>query len=320
VYFLQGEETYFIDQFAGYIERHALQESEKSFNQVVLYGRDVNVAAILTHARRFPMMADRQVVIVKEAQGILDLQNEAGSKLMLTYLANPVPSTILVFCYMHKTLDKRRELGKQAEKRATVLTFKRIYENQLPDFISDYVAGRGYRIEDNAIRVLADYVGNDLSRLANEIEKVLMEVSKETVITAAKVMAMVGISKEYNVFELQRALVDRDVLSTTRIVNYFVSNTKRNPPIPMVAYLYSFFSKLLIAVSLGDVNERSLISTLKISPFSAKDYSKASRKFSREKVVENLSLLKQADLKLKGVDSGSASEGDIVKELIHRLI
>lgn len=320
VYILQGEETYYIDLISNYLEEYVLSDSEKGFNQVVLYGKDVTVANILTHAKRFPMMAERQVVIVKEAQDIQDLQKDTGIKLMLSYLANPLTSTILVLCHKHKTLDKRRELGKKADQLAVSLTFKKPYENQLAEFITGYVSEKGFRIEDEAVRVLAEYVGNDLSRLANEIDKVLIDSTKETPIKKDTVMSLVGMSKEYNIFELQKALINNDVYLAARIVAYIERNTKKNPVIPMVAFLYSFFSKVLIAVSLRASSEKELVTALKISPFAARDYSQASRRYSIEKVIENISLLKQADLKLKGVNSGSETEGDILKELIFRLM
>jgi DNA polymerase-3 subunit delta len=320
VYILQGEEVYYIDLISKYIESNVLSDSEKSFNQVVVYGKDVTVSTILTHARRFPMMSDKQVVIVKEAQDIPDLQKETGTKLLLNYLSNPLDSTILVFCHKHKTLDKRKELGKKAEQLAVVLTFKKPYDNQLSEFISEYVSEKGYKIDDAAIGVLAEYVGNDLSRLSNEIDKILIDTDKATVIKSETVMSLVGISKEYNIFELQKAFVTKDIFLASKIVSYFEQNTKKNPVIPIVAFLYSFFSKLLVTSSLPSTESKDLVTALKISPFAARDYSVASKKYTREKLLENISLLKQADLKLKGVNSGSESDGQILKELVARLI
>lgn len=320
VYLLQGEETYYIDLLSDYIEANALSESEKGFNQVVVYGKDVTVATILTHAKRFPMMSEKQVVIVKEAQDIQDLQKEGGTKLLLSYLSNPLPSTILVLCHKHKTLDKRKELGKKADQLAVSLTFKKPYENQLEEFISHYIADRGYRIEDAAIRMLAEYVGNDLSRLANEIDKVLIDSANETPIKPETVMSRVGISKEYNIFELQKAFITKDTYQAAKIAAYFERNTKRNPVIPMVAFLYSFFSKLLVAATLSDTSDKSLVTALKISPYAARDYSTASRRYSLAKIIDNITLLKDADLKLKGVNSGSMEEGEILKELVFRLM
>ncbi len=320
VYTLQGEETYYIDLISKYIEAHALSESEKSFNQVIVYGRDSPVQTILTHARRFPMMAERQVVVVREAQDIPDLQKETGAKLLLDYITRPVPSTVLVLCHKHKTLDKRRELGKKIDQLTVSATFKKPYENQLADFVLDLMKERGAKIDDAGVQMLCEYIGNDLNRLCNEIDKVLIDAQPGETISAEKVMAKVGISKEYNIFELQKALIQKDILLASKIVNYFESNTKKNPIIPMIAFLYSFFSKLLIASAAVDKSERGLITALKISPFAAKDYTNALQRYSLTKIAENVSLIKNADLKLKGVNSGSESDGQILKELVFRLM
>lgn len=320
VYVLQGEETFYIDLIANYIEANAIQDSERSFNQVIMYGRDATVAAILTNAKRFPMMAPRQLVIVREAQEIIDLQKDTGSKLMLDYISRPVPSTVLVLCHKHKTLDKRRELGKKIDQLTTSATFKKAYENQLPPFVSEYVKDKGFKIDDGAVRVLCEYVGNDLNRMANEIDKVLIAVSTGETISADNVMNQVGISREYNIFELQKALIQKDSFQANKIVNYFEGNTKKNPVIPLVAFLYSFFSKLLVASTSADRSERGLVSLLKISPFAAKDYSAALNRYETSKIMDNISSLKQADLKLKGVNSGSESEGQILKELVFKLM
>lgn len=320
VYTLQGEETYYIDLISNYIEAHALSESEKSFNQIIIYGKDSPVHAILTHARRFPMMAERQVVIVREAQDIPDLQKETGGKLMLEYISRPVPSTVLVLCHMHKALDKRRELGKKIDQLTVSATFKKPYENQLPDFVLELVKDRGAKMDDAGVRVLCEYIGNDLNRLSNEIDKILIDTTKGETISAEKVMTKVGVSKEYNIFELQKALIQKDFLLSAKIVNYFESNPKRNPMIPMVAFLYSFFSKLLVAASASDKSERGLVTALKISPFAAKDYTNALQRYPIFKIAENISLIKEADLKLKGVNAGSESDGQILKQLVFRLM
>lgn len=320
VYFLQGEETYYIDLIAGYIENNVLDPAERGFNQVIVYGKDSPVNVILTHARRFPMMAERQVVIVREAQDIPDLQKETGTKILLDYFKRPVPSTVLVFCHMHKTLDKRKELGKTAEKITNVLTFKKPPESQLPSFVAEYITGKGMSVDPQAVQLLCESVGNDLSRLANEIDKVLIGLSKGDTITGELVMNKVGISKEYNIFELQRALVTRDRLHLARLVNYFQANTRKNPAIPMVAFLYSFFSKLLIASAAKATDERTIVSVLKINQFAARDYSNALRHYSLMRIVENIGYLREADLKLKGVNSGSSSEGEVLKELVLRLV
>lgn len=320
VYVLQGEETYYIDLISDYIEAHALRESERSFNQFVIYGREAPASVILGHARRFPMMAERQVVIIKEAQDIPDLQKEAGAKMMLDYLAKPAPTTVLVLCHKHKALDKRRELGKKVDQLAVSAVFKKPYDSQLPDFILEYLNDRGVEIEEPAIRVLQEYVGNDLQRLANEMDKVLTGLTHGGIITADRVMSQVGISREYNVFELQRALITKDGLLAARIVAYFEGNTKKNPVIPAVAFLYYFFSKLLMASSAAEKSENGLVSLLKISSFAVKDYINALRLYPTGKIIENISLIKEADLKLKGVNSGTDDEGQILKELVFRLM
>lgn len=320
LYLLQGEETYYIDLIADYIEKHALSESEKSFNQVIVYGKDAPVNVILTHARRFPMMAERQVVIVREAQDIPDLQKEAGSKLLLDYAARPVPSTVLVLCHKHKTLDKRRELGKKLESLTEGATFKKMYDSALPAFVEEYVTSKGYSIDDKGVRVFCEFVGNDLNRLANEIDKVLISAPAGQELTGDKIMSQVGMSREFNIFELQKALIFKDTMQVARIVQYISSTTKRNPVIPLVAFLYSFFSKLLIASTSKVQGERELVTLLKISPFAAKDYSAALSRYSTASIMNSIGLLKEADLKLKGVNAGSISEGDILKELVFRLM
>lgn len=319
VYFLQGEETFYIDVIANYIEEHALPPAEKSFNQVVVYGKDAAMAPILTHARRFPMMAEKQVVIVKEAQEIQDLNKDSGSKLLLDYLKNPVPSTILVFCHKHKSLDKRKELGKKIDQYTTALNCKKIYDNQLPEFVGEYAREKKITIEDRAVMALCEYVGNDLHRLTNEIDKLLIAAQGNN-ITLEQVMNGVGVSKEYNIFELQKALIRKDTLLANKIVNYFEANTRKNPVIPVVAFLFSFFSKLLAASQCTDKSEKGLVSALKISPYAAKDYLAALRQYPPDKIISTISSLKDADLKLKGVNSGSDTEGQILRELVFRIV
>jgi DNA polymerase-3 subunit delta len=320
VYLLQGEETYYIDLISNYIEQNVLSDADKGFNQVILYGKESPVSTILNHAKRFPMMAERQVVVVKEAQDIPDLGKEAGQRLLLDYFTRPVPSTLLVLCHKYKTLDKRKELGKKADQLTLSATFKKSYDNQLPEFVNEYVSGKGFAMEDRAVQVLCESVGNDLNRLANEVDKMLIGKKAGEQIDAAYVMSQVGMSREYNIFELQKALISMDIYKIIRIADYFAGNTKKNPLIMMVAFLYSFYSKLLMAAAHGGASEKELVSILKISPFAARDYTNALRNYSLAKIVENISLLKETDLRLKGVNSGSENESQILRELVTRLV
>lgn len=320
VYFLQGEESYYIDLISDYIQENVLSEADKGFNQVVVYGKDATMSTILTHARRFPMMAERQVVIVKEAQDIQDLNKEIGGKLLLDYLSKAVPSTVLVFCHKYKSLDKRKELGKKIDQLAVTLTTKKLYDNQLPDFVSEYVSGKKVSIDDRAVQAFCEYVGNDLNRLTNEIDKVIISLQPGEGISVEKVMNQVGVSKEYNIFELQKAILNRDTLLANKIVNYFESNTRKNPMIPVVAYLFSFFSKLLMATQASDKSDKGLASELKVSPYAVRDYSLALRQYPLPKIIDNISSLKEADLKLKGVNTGSDKEGQVFRELVWKLM
>lgn len=321
VYFLQGEETFYIDQIAEYVENNVLTETEKGFNQTIVYGRDVNISDILSHARRFPMMAERQVVIVKEAQNISDLNRESGSKLLLDYLNNPSPTTVLVFCHKNKTLDKRKALGKSIEKLAISVTSKKIYEDKLPQWIEAYVKSKSCTISHKAVRMLADAVGTNLERLSNEIDKVIINLNEGNEIDESLIQKYVGISKDYNVFELQKAMAAKDILKANRIVAYFESNAKKNPVIPIIAVLFSFYSKLLIATGQKDKSPQGIASALKMNSFFAQDYIRACNLYSIVQVVRAIHYLRVADLQSKGVDSsGSVSDGQILRELVFKLL
>ena len=320
VYFLQGEETYYIDLISDYIEDNVLNESEKGFNQTLMYGRDVMMNEVLTNARRFPMMAERQVVIVKEAQQIGDINKEGGQKILIDYLKNPAQTTILVFCHKNKKLDKRKALGKQIEKLAVTVTTKKLYDNQIPAWVEGYIKSRGFTITPKSVQMLAEAIGNDLERLSNEIDKMLINFKEKVEIDEHVVQQYVGISKDYNVFELQKALMVKDVVKANKIINYFEANARKNPIIPIIATLFSFYSKLLMAYSTQDRSERNLASVLRVNPYFIKDYVTALRYYDMQSVIRNISFIKQADLKSKGVNNVSADEGQILKELVFKLI
>lgn len=320
VYFLQGEEPYFIDKIAGYIEKNVLTETEKGFNQVVMYGKDTEMNAVLSNARRYPMMSDRQVVIVKEAKEVQDLNKQQAQAMLEQYVKNPLPSTILVFCHKYKTLDGRKSLTKTLDKHAVLVTTKKLYDNQLPDWITQYLSETGFTIERKAAFMLAEFIGNDLERMANEIDKVLINFQEKIQLDAALIQKYVGISKDYNVFELQKALTVRDVVKANRIVQYFESNPKNHPVIPMIAMLFSFYSRLLLIHHSGERSDGGIARLLKINPFFAKEYLLAIQHYSLPVVIRNISFLREADLRSKGVDSGGLTEGQLLKELVFKLM
>ncbi len=320
IYFLHGEEPYYIDLISNEIEKKALPEAAKGFNQVVLYGKDVNMNDILGNARRFPMMSDRQVVIVKEARNIEGLGKEEADQKLIQYLANPQPSTILVFCHKHKALDKRKSLFKALEKHAVVLTSNKLYDNQLPDWIRGYVKEKGHGITDKAVFMLAEFIGNNLERLSHEINKLLINISENTEINDFLIQKYIGISKEYNAFELQKAVAVKDALKANKIVRYFEANPKSNPVIPIISIFYIFFSKLLILHQTQDKSEQNLAMVLKTNRFFVKDYLTGAKNYPLLRVVSIIHDLRFADMQSKGVNASNVPDGQILKELICRML
>lgn len=320
VYFLQGEEAFYIDQITNYIEEHCLQEADKGFNQTVLYGKDVSMGQVITNARRFPMMSDRQVVIVKEAKDIQDLNKDDGQKLLLDYLDNPVPSTVLVFAHKHKKLDGRKPLSKAVGKKALLVTTAKVKDWDLPKWIESCVSAKGLSIDYNSVQLLVEHVGNNLERLDNEISKIIVNLEGQKQISQEHIQKYVGINKDYNVFELQKALSTRDVLKATKIVNYFGANIRQHPIIPMLALLYSYSTKLLMLHSAKDKSDSGLASALRVPPFVLKEYKMAAGHYSLTKVMQNISHLREADLKSKGVNAGSQKEQEILRELIFKMM
>lgn len=320
VYFLQGEEPYYIDVIADYIEKNALAEPDKGFNQVVLYGKDVDVSQILLQAKRYPMMAERSVVIVKEAQTTADIDRETGIKQLEAYLQHPLPSTILVFCYKHKVLDGRKSLAKTVAKHAVLLTTKKLYDNQVPGWINGYVQGKNLQIAPKATLLLSEYIGADLARLANEIDKLALNLAPRQTIDERLVQENVGISKEYNIFELQTALVQGNVLKANRIVQYFEANPKNNPLIPNLTLLFSFFTKLLCLHAAPDKSESAVSKSLGNRSFLVKEYMQALRTFHYYRTAQIIHAIRVADLQSKGIEGGSMSEGEIMRELVFKIL
>jgi DNA polymerase III subunit delta len=320
VYFLQGEEPYYIDLISDYIEQHALQEHEKGFNQVVIYGKDVDVATVLLQAKRFPMMAERSVVIVKEAQSIQDIDKEDPGKLLEAYLKNPLPSTILVFGYKHKTLDGRKALSKAFAQHSVMLTTKKLYDNQVPAWVTGYLKSKSIKATPQAIQQLSEFIGADLSRLANEIDKLLLNLKPGQTIDERVVQENVGISKEYNIFELQASIIAQDVLKANRIVNYFEANPKNNPVIPNIGMLFSFFTKLLSLHAAADKSEAGLKKLLGQQAWKLKEFQHALRIYPINRVVDIIHYLREADLQSKGITGGDMSEADILRELVFKIL
>ncbi len=324
VYFLMGEEPYYIDEISDLIEDHVLNDMEKEFNQSILYGKDVDVATILSYAKRYPMMSNYQVVIIKEAQSIKDLirkeDKEDVKDPFLTYLENPLPSTILVFCHKYKSLDKRSKVYKVISKKAVVFDSKKIYDDKVSGWITAFAKTKGYPVNPAAAQVLADHLGNDLSRVANEMKKLFLNVKKGEEINVKHVEENVGISKDFNVFEFNNAVAKKDILRANRIAEYFGSNPKSNPAIVVLASLFGFFSKLMMYHGLKDKSQSSVASGLGINPFFVKEYTAAARLYSADKTIRIISLLREYDAKLKGVDSVNADDGELLRELTWKII
>ena len=326
VYFLHGDEPYYIDSISNYIESNILSDMEKEFNQTVIYGRDCDVLSVISTAKRYPMMSNYQVVIVKEAQEVKNLvskpkQDDADDENPLSnYLLQPQKSTLLVFCYKYKTIDKRTKLAKALAKHSVFYESKKLYDNQIPDWITRLTITKGYKIEERAAVLLSEYIGNDLTRIANEIDKLILNIPKEKIIDDALIEKYIGISKEFNVFELQNALGTKNILKANRIVNYFASNEKNNPMVLIMGNLFGYFNKIMTYHVLANKSEKNVAAELGINPFFVKDYIKAAANYREPKLVEIFSMLREYDMRSKGVNNESASHGDLLKEMIYKIL
>ena len=315
IYFLMGEEPYYIDKISDYIEDNILAEEEKGFNQMVLYGRDVTVEDIIDNAKRYPMMADRQVIVVKEAQ---DLSRTIEK--LVSYAQNPQPSTVLVICYKYKSIDKRKKLYKAVQKAGLVYESKKLYENQVADWIRRVLAGKKFKIDTKATLMLVDFLGTDLSKISNELNKLMVVLPAGSTITPNAIEENIGISKDYNNFELRKAVGERDVLKVNRIINHFAQNQKANPMVVTISLLNSFFTQLLIFHSLKDKSKNSVAKALGVNPFFVSDYSVAAKNYPMRKVSQVIALLRDADIKGKGVGANALPASDILKELLFKII
>ncbi|SHI50645.1 DNA polymerase III subunit delta [Algibacter luteus] len=314
IYFLMGEESYYIDKISDFIEDNVLAEEERGFNQMVLYGRDVTVEDIVGNAKRYPMMAEHQVVIVKEAQDLSRTIEKLAS-----YADSPQPSTVLVINYKYKKIDKRKALYKAIKKTGVVFESKKLYENQVSDWIRRVLSSQNYTITPKAAQMLVEFLGTDLSKISNELEKLQIILPEGTQITPDDIEENIGISKDYNNFELRKAIGERNALKAYKIVNYFADNPKENPMVVTVSLLFSFFSQLLHFHGLADKSPRNVASALKINPYFVNEYITAARNFPMRKVSVVVSALREFDVKSKGVGSNAVPQGDLLKELLVRI-
>lgn len=315
IYFLMGEEPYFIDRLAAYFEHSLLREEEKGFNQQVFYGRDVEIGQITEAAKRYPMMAERQLVLVKEAQALSRTIEQ-----LLPYVQNPQPSTVLVLCYKYKKLDKRKNLYKALNKTGVVFESKTLYENQVPAWIGNVLKEKGHSISPKATHMLVEFLGTDLGKIYNELEKLMLITGSGNPITPEIIEENIGISKDFNNFELQNAIGERNIPKAHRIVNYFGQNPKDNPMVVTTAILYNFFSKILQYHSLGDKSKNNVASKLGVNPFFVKDYALAAKNIPMKTASRNIALLREADSKSKGVGAANVPQGDLLKELLVKIM
>lgn len=313
IYFLMGEEPYFIDVVANYLEKHLLEEDQKGFDQLVLYGQDVTVPTIIDYARRFPMMAERQLIIIKEAQNL-----RATIEQLVPYVENPTASTVLVFCYKYEKLDARKKLLKTLKNRGcVVMETKKLYEYQvIGNFLPDVIKKKHLSIQPKAIQMLVDFLGDDLSRIENEVNKLALIVPANTEVTPDIIEKNIGISKEFNNFELKSAFATNDKVKIARIIKHFAENPKDNPLVVTLTVLYGFFQKLLIYHSLTDVSEKNVMAATKATFFDVKDLHSAAQHYPMKKVSAIMAGLREIDVKSKGVGVARSAPAELLKELM----
>ena len=316
VYYLMGEESYYIDRISDYIAQTVLTEEEKEFNQTVLYGSETDVATIINAAKRYPMMAEFQVVVVKEAQHIKKMED------LSYYLQKPLMSTILVICHKHGVLDKRKKLAAEIEKVGVLFESKKIKDSQLPGFISSYLKRKQVDIEPKASEMMSEFVGADLSRMAGELDKLIITLPQGVRrITPEQIERNIGVSKDYNNFELRSALIARDVLKANKIIKYFEENPKTNPIQATLSVLFGFFSNLMLAYYAPEKTEQGILNQLSLKQsWQARDYMAAMRVFSGVKCMEIIGEIRYCDARSKGVDNSSLSDGDLLRELVYKIL
>ncbi len=325
VYLLHGEEGFYIDLVSESLEKNVLSEAEKGFNYSVFYGKDADLLNIINSAKRYPMMSDYQIIMVKEAQELKWGKDGDGTKAqtdpLLSYLEKPLSSTILIFCYKHGKFDKRKKTYKAIEKNGCVFESPTIYESKVPAWIETYLSEKGYQIQPRASALMAEYLGTDLSKVSNELDKLILNIPKDQEITTTDVQKNIGISKEYNVFELQGAIARRDAFKANQIIDYFGSNPKSNPIQLTLGTLNTYFGKILKYHYISDKSQQNLARELGVSPFFVKDYELAGKNYPIWKTFNIISFLRDCDLKTKGLNAtGNTEHSELMKELIFKII
>jgi DNA polymerase-3 subunit delta len=314
VYWFEGEEEYYIDKLVDYAEHHILSEGESSFNLSVFYGKDADWASVINACRRYPMFAKRQVVLLKEAQQMRDIEK------LEPYIDNPLSSTVFVVSYKAKKMDGRSRLAKVLKEKGEVLTTKKMYDNQLPEWANELVQSKGYDISQNAVMLLVDHIGNDLSRIDNEIEKILVNLGGRRNITDDDIEQFVGVSKEYNVFELQDALVKKDLSKAMRIIQYFEANPKAGPIQLVLSSVYNYFSKIFSMFGMSDLSENAVKPLFYNNIFAARQAIDAMSNFGYDGVESTLLLLHDYNLKSVGVNCIGGEDASLLKELVAKMI
>ena len=316
VYYLMGEESYYIDRISDYIAQTVLTDEEKEFNQTVLYGSDTDVPTIINAAKRYPMMSEYQVVIVKEAQNVKKIED------LSYYLQKPLMSTILVICHKHGVLDRRKKLAVEIANVGVLFESKKIKDAQLPGFISTYLKRKSVDIEPKASEMMAEFVGTDLNRMAGELDKLVITLPQGVRrITPEQVEKNIGVSKDYNNYELRSALVARDILKANKIIKYFEENPKTNPLQATLSALFGFFSNLMLAYYAAEKTEQGIANQLSLQPsWKAKDYMAAMRVYSGVKCMQIIGEIRYCDARSKGVDNSSLSDGDLLRELVYKIL
>jgi DNA polymerase-3 subunit delta len=320
IYVLHGEEAFFIEEITKVLLACTVDEASKDFNETVVYGRDTDINQILASARRFPMMAERQLVLVREAQDLKCWKRKDELEKLAAYAESPVSSTVLVFAYMNKKIDGRSKAVKTLSKNGILFLSEKVRDYKLSEWISSYVKDQGLTINGHASQLLSEYLGNDLRKVVNEISKLKISLPAGSEVTSEVIEKHIGISKEYNVFELQRALGGKDVGKASRIVNHFESNPKNNPLAMVIPVLSAYFAKLFVYHGLKDKSQQSAAKSMGCSPFAVRDYSAASRLYEVNKIARIFSYLREADRKSKGQGNATISEGMILRETIFKIL